>query len=38
MGDEYYWGVWVKVVAKRGREVYSESATVGEANVLSEVG
>jgi hypothetical protein len=36
MGDEYYRSVWVEVVAKRGCEVDAESATVGEANVLSE--
>ena len=36
MGDEYYRGVWIEVVAKRGCEVYAKSATVGEANKLSE--
>ena len=35
MRDQYYWGVWVEIVAKRGCEVYAESATVGEANELS---
>ena len=38
MRDEYYWGVWLEVVAKRRCEVDAERATVGEANVLSERG
>jgi hypothetical protein len=36
MRDHNYWRIWVEVVAKRWCEVYAESATVGEANVLSE--
>ncbi len=38
MRDEYYWGVWVEVMVERGCEIYAESATVGEADVLSEGG